>query len=198
VSQGVAVHLNPYYFYSLVLFFTSLNTYSAGFSRGNEFHSFPAEGVLQVTCATTTYGQFVTKGFYCQGDQLDTEGMDRFVGPIADADQVTLTAEHENGTSNSESNTYEGKSGLSKSFFNLWLWTTNRRPLLAQGKNVVTYQLKKSNQVITEGQFEVLVHSHEASKCKPGKLATSDFTYCLNSASLNICNSYLRQQNYCR
>lgn len=162
---------------------------AAGFKQGNDFEVHRISGNVYLTC---TGGQ--TKLVRCDAD-LWTPGLtDYFVGPVTDADKVTLNSTRADGSQKSKDAKYDGSIGQSKSTFNLGINTLTQKPLLKTGENMIRFSLTKQDQVVSEGDFKATVVRGEAKFCPTG----SDHAYGQECEFTNsICNRYFDRFNYC-
>lgn len=165
---------------------------AAGFSQGNDLTVQRISGMLTVFCSVP--GQQMRQ-VRCDAD-LWTPGLtDYFVGPVADADKVTLNATRADGSQRSKEAKYDGQTGQSKSMFNLGISTLTQKPLLKVGANQIHFTLAKSDQTVTEGDFTANVTRLQTAYCPSGTEhafgADCDFPQ-------NACNRYFQRYDYCQ
>ena len=133
--------------------------------------------------------------FYdCRDAFLAPSEVDYFQGPNVDADEVDLTATHEDGKVVSKHSGY--KNGKSTDSFNLAINTLFQRALLARGNNQIQYVLKKSGNIVSSGNFLVSVAEGKSLVCRPGYIDTFNDSLC-NSPSM-ACDQYFSENNYCQ
>ncbi len=172
--------------------FLAQGSLAAGFSQGNEIQTQRISGNLTLFCQGP--GQ-QTKYIRCDAD-LWTPGLtDYFVGPVADADSVTLNAKHADGSQKSKDSKYDGQTGKSKSVFNLGIHTLTQKPLLLEGQNQIHFALSKGGQSVSEGDFTANVKRVPGAFCPPA----SDSVYG-NDCNFpqSACDRYFEQFNYCQ
>ncbi len=169
-------------------------SFAQSFASGNKFTTKPISGDVMVQCTDPHFG-LTTQHFECEDNRLSPEEFDYFVGPQVDADNVVLVSTYENGiTSKEKSAGY--KNGKSSSHINLWISSLFQHPLLAEGLNKISYVLKKSGQVVGQGQFDVQVAKGETRRCPSGFYMTPVFSDCQNPYM--VCDQYFQQYNYCQ
>lgn len=112
-----------------------------------------------------------------------------------DADKVTLTVFHEDGSSRSKTQKYSASQGKSKKQFNLWVKSLFQRPLLEQGLNTVLYKFTKNGSTVYDGEFSVMVNEGTRRACPYGKIFSNDESDCSNQTS--ACVKYFRQYRDC-
>jgi len=180
--------------YGFAFFFTilclSLPGMSQGFSSGNQFSLVSLEGRLQVEC---TAAQVVLVD--CSDAYLKPGEYDYFVGPSSiDADQVELTATHENGKTVKKSSNY--KNGKSTSSFNLSINTFFQRALLDMGENKIQFVLKNRGAVVSNGDFVAVVKQGPKYTCPDGYIDSFDDSFC-NSYN-RACDRYFAEHHQCQ
>lgn len=167
---------------------------SVGFKNGNIFESQRISGEARVSCVNSS-GFRETRFLNCAMEILNPREMEYFVGPLTDADSVKLTAIRADGSEKSKSAKYDGKVGISKSKFNLWIATISQSPLLGLGENKISYQLMKKDVVVTGGEFVAQVNRVNPAYCRTASYNDPN-TSCLDAS--NYCGRYFRDQNYCQ
>lgn len=170
---------------------------AAGLSGGPQFSTQNIEGRLSVQCLSTTPGPSYGAAT-CRGQVLNPGEYSFFVGPVIDADKVTLVATHADGSkSKAKTENYDGAKGKSKKSFNLWISTVFQRPLLEYGANEVRYTLTKNGSSVEEGTFTVNVVDGGRAVCqRTGFYTSSDSSDC--SSPQNFCSRYFSENNYCQ
>jgi len=167
-----------------------------GFHTGNEFISRLIRGRVTVRCRVPG-GGFETTYHLCQAEILDPSEWAYFQGHKGiDAEEVYLTATHEDGSTREKNESFDPATGLSKGKFNLWIATLFQRPLLNLGKNAIHYSLKKDKQNILEGDLIAEVKRAETRTCSDGSYFSSNPSDC-RSPDNNVCGYYFRDKNYC-
>lgn len=164
-----------------------------GFKSGNFFESQRILGDLRVSCVHPA-GFRETRFYNCSMEILNPIEMTYFVGPVVDADEVRLTALHTDGSQKSKTNKYDGKQGVSKSRFNLWVKTLTQSPLLDLGENRISYELTKKDKLVAQGEFVAQVDRVQPAYCRAASY--SDSGQCADSYT--YCSRYFRDQNYCQ
>lgn len=185
------------------VFFTiafSLSVYSAeiGFKNGNNRTAQLIEGDITVQCFGSSPGS-PNSGFYnCRRDILNPSETDYFQGPAGvDADSVVLVATHEDGSKRTKDDDYISTKSRSDGRFNLWIATLFQRPLLDGGKNTIHYALKKKNNIVSQGDFTVLVNDGGRKYCsRRGYYTSSDSHDC--EFPDRFCDQYFEENNYCQ
>jgi hypothetical protein len=172
--------------------FLAQESLAAGFSQGNEIQTQRISGMLTLFCHSQ--GQQV-KTIRCDAD-LWTPGLtDYFVGPVVDADKVTLNAKHTDGSQKSKDSKYDGQAGKSKSVFNLGIHTLTQKPLLSEGANQIHFALSKGGQSMSEGEFVATVTRLPGAICPQA----SDNVYGTECDYPQIaCDRYFERFNYCQ
>ncbi len=176
--------------------FITLPAFSAGFTAGDQFSVTSIEGSLNIQCSSGNESS--NAATICRGEIFNPAEYSFFIGPKADADQVTLQAVHENGSvSKSKSSEYDALTGKSKKSFNLWITTLFQRPLLGFGKNTVNYSLTKKGTVVETGTFEANVTGGASSVCqRVGFYFSNNISDCTNPST--FCARYFSENNYCQ
>ena len=167
---------------------------AAGFSQGNDLQVQRITGNLTLFCQGAQPGQQI-KHVRCDAD-LWTPGLkDYFVGPVVDADTVTLNSLRADGSQKSKDSKYDGQTGQSKSAFNLGIWTVTQKPLLLEGANQIHFSLSKDNQTVTEGDFTATVTRQPTAVC-PSASENVFGTQCDYPQS--ACDRYFERFDYCQ
>jgi hypothetical protein len=175
--------------------FLAQESLAAGFSQGNNITVQRITGNLTLFCSGFQPGGPQIKYVRCDADLWTPGPTDYFVGPAADADQVTLNATHADGSQKSKSSKYDGQKGQSQSQFNLGIWTVTQKPLLQEGANQIHFSLAKGSQAVTEGDFTATVTRTQAAICPNGSQNAfgndCDFPQ-------RACDQYFEQYHYCQ
>ena len=184
----------------IAIFLTSFSSFAqVGFKNGNSRTSLLSQGYITINCSGSgNVGSGPGIGsFTCQEAILLQGEYDYFIGPSGvDADKVTLTAIHEDGSQRSKTSQYNGEKGTSKDDFNLWISTLFQRPLLDYGENTIAYTLTKDGKSILQGVFKVTVADGGKSVCtNRGFYYSSDNMDCQNGGT--YCSHFFRENNYC-
>lgn len=179
--------------YSFHSFFLSFLAQAQSFVSGAAFTAVPIYGELKVQCQDL-YGNLKTSHFQCEDLHLNPVEYDFFVGPKVDADTVSLSSSYLSGKGIQKNSPYHN--GSSTSRFNLWVHTLFQQPLLSEGKNVISFSLKKQGQDVLSGEFEVDVQTGQAHKCPRGSIFTENPTIC--DSPYTACQEYFQQYNYCQ
>lgn len=184
------------------VWFLFLSSFSAnadvGFSQGNQLTAVLSQGEIAVHCTADGIGGGARTALYlCQEDLILTGEYDYFVGPqgVA-ADEVTLTAQHEDGSQRTKTVAYDAKEARSAKRFNLWISTLLQRPLLDPGLNRVSYKMTLKGKMTAQGEFEVEVKNGGKKVCSRRGTYWSNNSIDCNSSS-HFCSQYFRENNYC-
>lgn len=181
---------------SALLLLSASASFAAGLSGGDQYTAVSIYGRLNVQCSGP---QGTTSAFAnCRGQILNPGEYSYFVGPISEAETVTLVATHEDGSvSKPKSSPYDGQKGKSKKSFNLWISTVLQRPLLDFGKNTVHYTLSQNGRVTEQGDFVVTVLDGATASCsRVGFYFSSVESDC--QAPSTFCSRYFAENNYCQ
>lgn len=166
-----------------------------GFPHGNEFQVQQIYGDISVTCQNGP--QYEYQNFHCSAELVTPGSSDLFAGPAGtNADKVTLTATHEDGSTRTKSEKYDASKNLSKKSFNLWIWTLTQRPLLEMGSNKVKYVLTKGAQTVSEGEFTAVGSAIPAKSCPYRQYFSVDPNDCrfMNQ----MCDRYFWENHNCQ
>lgn len=176
--------------------FISFNLLATGFSGGDQYTSTDIEGRITVSCHGNTPGPTYAVHI-CRSNVLNPGEYSYFKGPTGDYDSVTLQANWENGKKSIiKTEKYDGKNGISKKLFNLWIVSLTQRPLLDYGKNIVNYQLIKNKTTIESGSFNTDVVDAGTRVCqRDGHYTSSNNADCTNPSQ--FCDNYFRVNRYC-
>lgn len=181
------------------LFFSSFSANAGvGFSQGNQLTAVFSQGEITVYCSADGAGGAGRYARYlCQEDLILTGEYDYFVGPQGVmADEVTLTALHEDGSQRKKTVAYDSQAARSAKRFNLWISTLLQRPLLNAGMNRISYKMTLNGKLTAQGEFDVEVKDGGKKVCsRRGNYWSNNSTDC-NSGS-HFCNQFFRENNYC-
>ncbi len=186
-----------YFVWILLLSSFSANA-DVGFSQGNQLTAVVSQGEIFVQCTGDSVGGGPRYAhFYCQEDLILTGEYDYFVGPqgVA-ADEVTLTALHEDGSQRKKTVAYDSKAARSAKRFNLWISTLLQRPLLDPGLNRISYKMTLKGKLTAQGEFEVQVKDGGKKVCSRRGSYWSNNSMDCNSGS-HFCGQFFRENNYC-
>lgn len=168
-----------------------------GFSGGDVFQAVDLEGEISLTCQEPGTGRTEYSQFRCTGEILEPGEFSWFMGPrgVA-ADQVELSAIHEDGSSRTKSEKYDEVAGRTSSTVNLWVWTLLQRPLLEMGRNTVNYRLTKGTRETSSGKFEVRVERAPTRTCRFRRsYFSSNMQDCQTGGGW--CGQYFGDESYC-
>jgi len=180
--------ISSFYFVTLSSSFADV-----GFSKGNNFETISLSGRGSIRCLH----QNKIRALNCQTNYLNPTEFDYFVlDHEVDADDVTLIANHEDGSKRKKSVQYSSEKQRSKHRVNLWVSTLTQRPLLSVGENSISYSLTNNNSVVEEGEFKAYVTVGESRSCRYAQVVTTNEAYC--NDSYMGCELYFREQNYCQ
>ncbi|MNL30457.1 hypothetical protein D3C87_1521950 [compost metagenome] len=164
-----------------------------GFKAGNEMTAVLSEGDITVHCR---YGNPTMQYVRCRADILTTGEYDFFVGPAGvAADEVTLTARHQDGSSRTKTVDYDSKKGRSSKSINLWILTLLQKPLLDPGVNKVSYKMTKGSKVAARGEFTAVVKDGGRKVCSRRGYYNDMSSNCMNPE--RYCQDFFRENNYC-
>ncbi|MEK2689283.1 hypothetical protein [Bdellovibrio sp. GT3] len=169
---------------------------AVGFSSGSQFKATPIEGQVHVTCEGFNGGGAAT--FTCRDVVLDPASYDYFVGPRdSRAVRYELRNVREDGSVRTKEDDYNGSQGRSGSAINLWLSTIFQKPLLASGKNRISYAIYGSNgDSFSHGEFTINVARNSSRVCPTTHYNSADVNDC--SSQYSVCQRYFQQFNNCR
>ncbi len=175
--------------FSIMSFSMPIN--AAGLKAGDQFRATEVSGTVQVFCRDPRMN---TSALYrCHESLISPSWRSKFI-TTADADKVTLSyTDHRGRTKTKSSKVRDGESTRN---FNLWVGSLTQRPLLKYGENVIDYKLTRDNAEVESGTFHVNVDRAPMRTCSHRTYYSANLDDCRNS--LNVCNYYFREQNYCR
>lgn len=168
-----------------------------GFNAGNQRTAVLSRGEIHVYCPGDRFGGPSSRIHICQREVMVEGEHDYFIGPRGiKADEVVLTARHQDGSSRTKKVAYDGTKGRSAKAVNLWILTLLQKPLLDAGENRVSYTLMKSGQTVTTGQFVASVRDGGRKICsRRGYYTGHNSNDCNNVES--FCSRYFYENNYC-
>lgn len=167
-----------------------------GLTIGNGLEAVQLRGTVRITCFDPK-GGIESATYNCKRDTLFPAEYSRFqTSSGVDADQVFLSARHEDGSTRDKSDNFVGQYGRSQGHFNLWVRTLFQRPLLEVGRNEITYRLAKNNVQVQSGKFTVMVKTGGALTCQRGDIQSHDVNDCRQPAY--ACDRYFFEFDYCR
>ncbi|TNE99321.1 MAG: hypothetical protein EP326_08350 [Deltaproteobacteria bacterium] len=169
--------------------FSSTAFANIGFKSGNKLQAQTLRGSFTAFCPQGSRTQ------YCAIDTLSPSVRDKFVYSGVDADEVTLTAEHQQGSRRVKTSDFNSTDGESDKWFNLWLASLFQRPLLRDGVNKISYSLKKDGNVVEAGTFEAVVERLEDARCRHRHYTFHSQNDC-NSLATH-CTRYFLDERYC-
>lgn len=176
----------------------STTVLAAGFQSGNSFEAAEVQGDISITCDDFSTGEHDFVSVRCRDEILNPGEFAFFQGDQGvSADEVSLTAKWEDGTTRTKTEDYDPATGLSKSSFNLWIRTLFQRPLLDFGKNEITYELKNSGSTVQSGSFEANVVAGAKRVCA---VRHHFFSNSGNDCRFpaNLCRRYFSMYGYCQ
>lgn len=181
----------------LLLFSATAFAQEGGFQVGNDFETAFLEGEITVNCRDHMGGSDFAI-HRCAAEVLDPSEFARFQGPVGiDADEVTLKATREDGSTREKSESYDPATGLSKGRFNLWIATLFQRPLLKFGRNAIEYSLTKDGQLVKNGTFTATVNQGPDRYCRVRRhYQSTDMNDC--RFSQRLCSQFFYEENYCQ
>lgn len=186
----------------LVLILTTLSARAQGearsgqFEDGNDFQYFGAVGNVSVQCFPSGGAPSgPTSAYYrCDGYSFSPGEEARFIGPVTDADEVTLVATHADRSTRSKSGSYDGRKGQSDDRFNLWISTVFQRPLLKMGINTVAWTLKRKGKSVAKGSFTANVKDNGDLQCPSASETSWDMDDCMSSS--RVCSNYFSRYGH--
>jgi hypothetical protein len=168
---------------------------AAGFKQGNDFQVQRITGNLTIFCSGQTQPGQNIKHVRCDADLWSPGLTDYFVGPVMDADQVTLNSTRADGSTKSKDSKYDGSVGHSEKAFNLGISTLTQKPLLKGGDNNIHYTLSKNGDTVSEGDFKATVTRIPGATC-PSDSDTAFGSQC--DYPQNFCDRYFDRHNNCQ
>jgi hypothetical protein len=166
-----------------------------GFAQGDHYSLILYRGQVTVWCSN---GSASSRAFYsCAEERAHPGAFAHFVtSENVDADEVRITARHENGAVQTRTRNFNARTNESRSF-NLLVRTLFQRPLLGLGDNRLSYELTKRGVVVALGEFDVRVERDPvARQCRAITLTTTDMNACQNHTV--ACDQYFRTVGPCR
>jgi hypothetical protein len=167
----------------------------AHFKNGNDISIKEMSGSVTYYCQDNAGRQY-TRHWSCYAADVNPGTHDYLVTETpVDANKVTLTCDHKDGSTKTKSASFDGQSSTSK--FNLLTSSLTQRPLLKAGANLVTYKLTKGKDVVEEGTFQSNVNVLESKQCR----YRAEFAYAPNDDVCQFesfgCDRYFYMENYC-
>ncbi len=180
----------------VVGFLSHAQVTSPSFSKGSVFSAIPIQGQVRVIC--NGFNGSGTAQYFCRDVVLAPQAYDVFVGPKdARSKKVDLSCTREDGSVRGRSSNYDGAKGRSSDSFNRWISTIFQKPLLAYGKNTVTYTLKDDKgAVTTSGSFAVTVNKVVLRECPLATYNSTDINDC--NSQYSVCQRYFEEYHYCQ
>ena len=133
----------------------------------------------------------------CHDNYLYPSSWSRFYNYTkVNADEVRLVAYHEDGSINEKTSQFDPEAGVSKSDFNLWIYTLLQRPLLEPGNNIIEFFMTKKAVLVQRGSFTIDVFVGESRRCRYRSYYSHNENDCRTPST--ICRSYFREENLCR
>lgn len=169
-----------------------------GFSKGNTLTAVLSQGEISVHCdASGPVGGPSFGVFRCQQDLILTGEYDYFQGPAGViADDVTLTAVHEDGSKRTKNVGYDSANGRSSKKINLWIATLLQKPLLDPGVNQVSYVMTRNGKTVATGAFVATVKDGGTKVCsRRGVYWSNSSMDCQSGGS--FCSQFFYENNYC-
>ncbi len=132
----------------------------------------------------------------CRGNILNPGEFTFFEGPEGvDADEVVLTALHEDGSIKEKIESYDSSIRRSDDV-NLWIRTLFQRPLLEFGQNTIQWDMKSSDQSVSHGTFIVNVVRGQVRQCRHRWYNSNSLSDCRGGGGF-VCDHHFRRENYC-
>lgn len=179
---------------SILAFCSASFAEPGGFEKGNTLTATPVQGEVRMICAG--FNGSGSALYSCRDTALNPGAYDYFVGPRdARATKVELTAYHQDGSTRTKAEEYQGSRGRSGEAFNLWISTLFQKPLLEAGSNRVTFKLMGNSAVYAEGSFTAVVTRGAPRTCPTVTYQSSDINDC--NSQYSICQRYFREHNNC-
>jgi len=183
--------------FTLISFFISVSVFAseAGFKNGNDLQVTDLRGQVQVQCRNSV-GRIFFINYNCAGYITSPDAFDVFkLDPTVDADNVLLTSHQQNGKIVRKSSRFNSETGESRSEFNLTVSTLTQTPLVSLGRNTITYDVAKGNQVVASGDFLMTVAYLGVNQCYYTTMYDASGFLCGNQ--MEACREYFREQNWC-
>lgn len=185
-------------FLTALILISSINAQAqVGFKNGNDITAVQSQGELLVRCNDINNSGPTSALFSCRDEILVTGDYDSFKGPEGViADQVTLTAIHEDGSFREKTVHYNYQTNETTKEINLWRYTLLQRPLLNLGVNRISYKFTLNGKFVSDGSFISTVTDGGKRICpRRGFYWSNDGADC--SPSGTMCYRFLRENNYC-
>lgn len=166
-----------------------------GFVGGDSFQTAFLSGTMSLQCDDA--GTISTTQYFCHQGVLDPGEFAYFQSASgAAADEVVLTATHEDQTTQRQILGFDAKKGRSRFPFNLWISSLTQTPLLKNGVNAIHFSLVAHGKEIYTGDFTATVTVGTDRQCHFGMVTSHWGGDCL--APQNMCLTYFEQENYCQ
>lgn len=178
----------------LQLFMTVSFAQQVGLEKGNSFQSVALSGQVTVICnGFSGYGQ---NTYNCRDITLEPATYDNVTGPRDPSiDEIKLISKQESGSVVKKTEDFDGRLGRTENAVNLWISTLFQKPLLRDGRNIISYELLAKGVVKQSGEFSVQVTRSQARVCPNTTYNSIDFNDC--QAQYSICQRYFKENNFC-
>lgn len=165
-----------------------------GLEKGNSFQSIAISGQVTVTCnGFSGYGQ---NTYNCRDVTLEPSTYDYIAGPRDQSiDEIKLISKQESGSVVKKNEDFDGRSGRTENAVNLWISTLFQKPLLRDGRNIISYELLAKGVSKQSGEFAVQVTRGKPRVCPNATYNSIDFNDC--QAQYSICQRYFKENNFC-
>lgn len=165
-----------------------------GLEKGSNFQSVAISGQVTVICnGFSGYGQ---NTYNCRDITLEPSTYDYVTGPRdPNIDEIKLISKQESGTIIKKTEDFEGRTGRTENAINLWISTLFQKPLLRDGRNIISYELLSKGVVKQSGEFSVQVTRAQSRVCPNTTYNSIDFNDC--QAQYSICQRYFKENNFC-
>lgn len=174
---------------------SSVSFAEVGFQNGNKITVQPIHGRATFNCKDNL-GNMYTKYWTCRKGLVSPGSHDYLAStsPI-NADKVILTAESQNGFTQTKNVSFNSKKSVSKNRVNLVVRTLTQVPLLREGHNTVNYEFTKGNKSVTTGNFHAHVTVNEVKECRPRTFFGNQNECQFEN---NACETYFYYENNCQ
>ena len=109
--------------------------------------------------------------------------------------ESNLVSKQESGSVVKKTEDFDGRIGKTENALNLWISTLFQKPLLRDGRNIISYELLSKGVVKQSGEFSVQVSRAPSRVCPNTTYNSIDFNDC--QAQYSICQRYFKENNYC-
>jgi hypothetical protein len=179
----------------ILIFVPAVHAREVGFEIGNNLQNLTLSGHLQISCAPYLTADSAPREYECAKTALSPAAYSRFQTDFGnDADELELTVMHEDGWWRSKSSAFDGLRGISTDLINLWETSIFDWAVLDNGKNSVSYVLKKNRKPVRSGSVDVNVEQ-VARTCAPLKLVAQSLDEC--TTKRYACARYFFESNLC-